>query len=160
MKNKKVIYVLMPIVLVVWGYIGFKIFTYGEDDISIEPIKIDQIITSNQEKPETKTLALNYPDPFLKGTSYSNLNRNKIPKNTVISTKKLPQVKWENITYNGFIKNQNNEKKIALIGVNGRQVLAGISDQLKEFEIISIQQDSVLLKKEGTKKWFLKFKQQ
>ena len=159
MKNKKMVYILMPVVLLIWGYIGFKIFNYGEDEMDVEPIRIDQIITDQEEKQTSKTLALNYADPFLKGirnTSRKQSNREVSRKPKKVST----PVNWGDITYNGFIKNQKNAKKIALLNVNGKQSLAAKGDRVQQVSVVLIQQDSVLLEKESNRKWFRKFSQQ
>lgn len=159
MKNKKMVYVLIPVVLLIWGYIGVKIFTYGEEEVDAQPIRIDEIIAGKEEKPETKTLALNYPDPFLKGIRNTSRKRpDNIPKRS--PQKKVIPVNWGSVTYNGFIKNQKNARKIALLNVNGKQYLAGKGEEFQQMSVVSIQQDSVLLEKESSRKWFRKFSQQ
>ena len=103
MKNKKIIYVLLPVVLIVWGYVGFSIFTFGEEEEEIEPIRIDQIVTDKDQKPMSKTLALNYADPFLKGVRNTPVRVRSVQKNK-LATKKTDPVNWGEITYYGFIK--------------------------------------------------------
>lgn len=159
MKNKKTVYILMPVVLLIWGYIGFKIFTYGEDEEDAQPIRIDEIITDKDEKAVSKALALNYADPFLKGIRNTARNESVEPIKSKPKKDVVP-VHWGDISYNGFIKNQNNAKKIALLNVDGKQLLAGKGDQIRQLLVVSIQQDSVLLQKENTRKWFRKFSKQ
>lgn len=152
------IYVLIPIVLLVWGYIGFQIFNYGEDEDVIEPIRIDQIITNQKQKTEVKTFALNYADPFLKGVQNRPVVNKSILSTKSQSPKKVIPVNWGDVTYNGFVKNQKSEKKIALLNINGRQSLASKGENVQGLIILSIEQDSVLLEKEHSQKWFAKFK--
>ena len=67
MKNKKYIYLLIPLTIVIWGLIIYKIVSYKGDGYEsfkkeIKNNNTQDIIISD----DTFSLFLNYPDPFLK----------------------------------------------------------------------------------------------
>lgn len=158
MKDKKITYVLIPVVLLIWGYVAYSIMTFGEEDEDIEPIRIGTIISQKADRQEERTLSLNYRDPFLK-----NVRRKRSASVKRTEPKKAPEkavknIDWGNITFNGYIQNKESNKRVGLLNVSGRQVLAANGEAVGDITVMEIRQDSVLLKKEGVTRWFLKFK--
>jgi len=156
MKDKKTLYVLIPLVLMIWGYVAFRFLSYGVDDQDIEPIRVSEIIAEDREINQKPTLELSYRDPFLK--NYKRANKNRSVANPKTTKTKVTTVKWDKIVYNGFMKNAKTSKKIALMNIEGKVVLGEKSFEFKGIEIVKILEDSVLLKKETSTKWFLKTK--
>jgi len=149
---------LIPVVLLVWGYIGYSIFNYGETEEEIAPIKVGTIISDESNSQRKKVLLLNYKDPFLKGNLYKKSKSvNAVSNKAPIKKVEVP-IDWGQVTYNGFIHNNKNQKKVALLNINGRQVLAKVGEQINELIIKSIRQDSILIQKTNASKWFTKFK--
>ena len=87
MKNKKLTYILVPLVLIVWGLIIYRIFNtiHNTDD---SPLLNTPIATINGEKNtllDTFSLQLNYRDPFL-----GNLHRKISNENATKVVKRAP----------------------------------------------------------------------
>lgn len=156
MKDKKTLYLLIPLVLIIWGYVGYKFFTFGNEDEVIEPIRVGDIIAKEEALKRKPELSLSYKDPFLKNVR----NKSYIPKTTKISKPKKnePKVNWGEINYNGYMNNSQKRKKIALLRINEKSVLGEIGNQYNGIGILKIEEDSILLKKEQASKWFLKSK--
>lgn len=67
MQNRRAKYILLPIVLTIWGFILYKIFTYSaesNDDIIIRKDNTESLVDGKKE--DTVELYLHYADPFLK----------------------------------------------------------------------------------------------
>ncbi|MEL7147266.1 MAG: hypothetical protein AAFO69_12910 [Bacteroidota bacterium] len=157
MKSKKTTYILLPLVVLIWGYVVYSIITYGEPEESIEPIRVGDIVASKREVKENRTLQLNYADPFLKSVSASSLQRTSgIQSRQVKPVKKLPEVNWGNIVYNGFVRNNQRKTKIALLNIDGQQQLGARGDSFAGKTVLSIHQDSVKLQFGKATKWFKK----
>lgn len=150
-------YILVPIVLLIWGYIAYEVINYGEAEEVIEPIRIDAITSQDKSMQVEKTLNLQYRDPFLKGRSTKVVSPKPVNKKKVVK-KPVKPVEWGEITYNGYIQNKNSRRKIGLLNINGARKLANKGDVSEGITIIDIREDSILLKKEEVTKWFLKFK--
>jgi len=120
MKNKKNIYILVPAVLLVWGILGYRIFSTIKPTINTQQttaITTQFKATALQENTQF-TINTNYRDPFL----------GKLPKKQVIKSKKAqktiikkPKVPFPSITYKGLVSGKKNKSQVFLITINGQQ---------------------------------------
>ena len=156
MKNKKINYLLIPVVVMIWGYVAYSLITYGEEEEKIEPILINSIIDRQGGDKERKKLYLNYRDPFLKGIRTQ--RRVSPVKASVKNAEKTPErkIEWGEVVYNGYLQNKDDEKKIGLLKINGTNVLAVTGESTTDIIIREIRQDSILLEKEDVRQWFRK----
>ena len=156
MKSKKATYILLPLVVVIWAYVAYSIITYGEPETTIDPIRVGDIVASKQEDKVDRPLSLNYPDPFLKSVAVTRLETVSSKGNTAIrKPQKQPDINWGDVTYNGYIRNNQKKTKIALLNINGNEVLGERGDTYGGLTVILIRQDSVQLQSGRTKKWFV-----
>lgn len=164
MRKKVKLYLLVIVNLMVWGYVGYKIYCalQGDDEIdySLNQTKIKSI-----EKPTEQVielLALNYDDPFLKQGNYSgnitsknnNTSRNNqtsiSQKQSVIkvnTTKTITPVPSLEIKYLGLVKNSITGNHTALLNVNGRSVTVKQNDFVEGYLIKNISNESILIVK-------------
>ena len=138
MKNKKLAYILLPVVLFIWGAVIWQLV-----DKPTAEIPVGSTATYEQEeiteKLDTVTLVLNYDDPFLKkrpkfknrvgqnnthGKNTAKKPVKKTPKKPVV----VPLIQWPNINYSGKINSG------VLVSINKRahvikegQEVAGVS---------------------------------
>lgn len=136
MKKNSITYVLIFLVLVVWGVVFYNIFNPSGKN------KVEQIASSVQtHKNENKRarLVLNYQNPFRVGKVES---KNDIEKHKVEIKEEPPTFK-----YKGLIKGEKN--KVIIIENNGVSVLIHRSDSVLSYKIIQINKDSVVLRKAG-----------
>lgn len=153
MKNKKLIYVLLPLVLVIWGVILFRVLSAvgGKDDFA--PIqRAPNIALSETLDSVDYQLKLDYPDPFLKRVSRSrgpvaannpNGGSSKKRNGKVVKTvKKLP-LKWPKVDYMGIIRNKNEETPLCLIQVDGKPHFLRLNEEIEELKLLAAYQDSI-----------------
>jgi hypothetical protein len=153
LKNKKAIYVLIPLNIFVWGFFIYRFMSaYIESDI---PSTERSPITTKTEKIEEDhayTLNLNYKDPFLKSSpqvinlptnnSYGQVQKKSKPKDQIVpEQKKLPDVK-----YLGLIKNNSTGLSTALISVNGQSKLIKQNDVVDGILFKTFSKDSLVAK--------------
>ncbi|MBW8050715.1 MAG: hypothetical protein FVQ77_10360 [Cytophagales bacterium] len=158
MKNKKLTYFLIVLLVFIWGLIFYKIFVgvfdgsnnYVIANIQKKPVK-DIIITS-----DTFTIKANYRDPFLAQT-YSNVakkTKKKIVTKPVIKKpiEAVLPIRWPVIKYLGSIKNQKTNKEVAMININRKEKLISVGDTVTGIRLLKIYGDSVQVVYEKEKK--------
>lgn len=162
MKNKKLLYILIPLVLLVWGVILYKIFNVVNVSDSNEVLKSIVIVSpSNENLIDTFSIHPNYRDPFLsKRAKKIIISENKAT--IIAATPKLikkiiaPLPKWPNLVYGGLIKNQNSNKQLALVQINGQSNIMKIGDIVGEIELTKIFSDSIEVKFQKEKRFVMK----
>lgn len=148
MKNKKLLYILIPLAILVWGYVIFMIFNASSSSETI--ILSDKSRLPFQMKDTTRgesfIILANYRDPFL-GKIYR--PRNRITKTKIIKKaipKKIePVIRWPNIRYGGIIVNKKTQKKVALVRINENDYLMQEKDVNQGVELKKMYPDSVQL---------------
>jgi len=153
-------YLLIVIIILSWGYVGYKIYTalQGDDEqeLSLERTEIKKIDETNKE--DSIILLLNYPDPFLKGGNFGKENKNNStghepsPK----SERPVPAMKPKpepsapvsmDIKYVGLVKNNDNGTSTAMISINGKSSFVKEKEVIDGFSILEITKNSIKLKK-------------
>jgi hypothetical protein len=161
LKNKKAIYILIPLNIIIWCYLGYSIYSGLKEDDLPEISKAKSVNKLNDLKDTVSyKLRLNYNDPFLreseKNKTYSNLynvnNGNNtanvtVPKNTSPKVPKVEEVKpVPEIKYLGIIKNNTTGISTALVSINGKSYLAKKGDVIEGFGITNITNQVIELK--------------
>lgn len=149
MKNKKMIYILGLLVLVVWGMILYRIFAAVNHNDDSGIISVNQVVNKEPyddyaSKKDTSKLLLHYRDPFdlVKDTLpivnvkpiSSSLNNIKITK---------PAMNWNFIKYSGFIRNPNSKKLIAIMNINGKNAMLAEGESAEDVKLLKNLKDSV-----------------
>ncbi|MES2285427.1 MAG: hypothetical protein V4547_07040 [Bacteroidota bacterium] len=164
MKNKKLLYILIPIVLLVWGIIIYRIFNVVNASNSNEVLKSAIIENVNNESLiDTFSIHPNYRDPFISKRAKKPTSENKavspITKPSLI--KKVSNTapisdKWPSIVYNGLIKNEKSNKQLALVQINGQSNILQIGNVAEGVELTKIFRDSIEVKFNSEKKFIKK----
>jgi len=156
-KNKRINYLLIPLVILIWGIIIYKIFFTNKSYSTNQ----SQIILSqkNKIKPlanRTYKLTLNYLDPFLKGevdtevidevndNNYYGYNTDQLTGNNYIQ--------WPAVKYFGL--SQNNKSKVGWLNIDGKSILVHNGDEHNNVYVKKIMGDSILLQFKGEFKTF------
>ncbi|MCX6182465.1 MAG: hypothetical protein NT150_11100 [Bacteroidetes bacterium] len=158
MKNKKLTYVLIPVVLLVWVIVGYKIYVkyVGGDDATVVEQGTPQF-TKSKKVIEEFSLQANYRDPFL-GNSISEPQVKQVDQLNMQRPDRLipqpiqiqkPIVRWPNISIGGKV----NSTTLILIG--NRRSLMKAGDEEMGVSLIKLYKDSVKLKFQGEVKTFL-----
>lgn len=148
MKNKKLIYILLPAAVLIWGLILGKIIVRirqpaKEFQMHKSPIQPGTDILSR----DTITLIADYRDPFLgDGNIQVKPNRKVVePKDRAFKLQKEPtrSVQWPEINYKGTITNNRDDQHTGLVRIEDADFLIHKGDMIKEIFFVEIYPDSV-----------------
>jgi hypothetical protein len=156
LKNKKAIYILIPLNIAVWGFFIYRFYTAYND--------LDMPAASNEMKFEKQSistgdstvykLSLNYKDPFLKnGPSESRRElgprepmTQAAPKPPKVEVAVVPPKQIPEIKYVGLIKNSSNGTATALVSINGESKLVKPNDAYNGVIFKAFNKDSLVAK--------------
>lgn len=133
MKKKTKTYILLVIVLAIWGIIGYRIIaTLNPKNQATAPNAVD--IGFNPEKKngiDTFSIQMAKRDPFL-GIIYKPKSKKNSPK------KNMPKpVAWLPISYQGMIKKHGSkEQQIFAVTIENTQYLLKAGQTVKEISLI------------------------
>ncbi len=159
MRNKKTTYLLIGLVVIVWGAIVYQIFDHVK---GVDPIDSGLLAFQNDSTfslvDSSYTLKLNYKDPFLKGgyvasttagpkavenNSRSGIRR-RIRQATPPPTK--PAIVWPEIVFSGIILNDKTNEELGLIQIGESSYLFREGETRKDLHLLNLYPDSVQVK--------------
>ena len=146
MKGKNAIYILLPLVIIIWGLISYRLYSTLKKDELSSPEKDRAIIPSSNEiiSPNFE-ISPNYRDPFLgKLVSEKKIAKQGGSKITP-SKQKLPSpsVPWPLIKYGGIIKNQQSNSQLVLVTINGKENIMKVNQSSNDILLNKIYKDSI-----------------
>ncbi len=152
MKNKKMLYILVPLTALLWGMIIYKIMNAvnGTGEAVFQPLSVD--VQQSEMISDTFTIEANYRDPFnSKEVRKVSIQTNSLLQNNNIQTKNkiekpVVSVSMPNVVYMGMIKNQKQNKQIVMIQINGNINNMIVGDKIDGVELVKIYKDSVEMK--------------
>ena len=141
MKNKKVIYfVLIPIVIAIWGYMIYEFISFGSTDNTIQAPNNFSVPHLENAGPDTFSISADYRDPFLgKPVEEKNSSTPKVKAPPTVKAE-LP---WPKITYGGVIKNQKSSKQLYLVQVSGNDHIMREGDAAEDVQLAKAWKDSI-----------------
>lgn len=152
LKGSKNIKILLPVVIVIWGFLIYKIV----DAFSSENSDITQITQVNFKPPkgvqrDTFSLVPVDTDPFL-GTVYTK------PKPTSHNVKSVHKPKsetqWPSIGYLGIVADKKSTTSVYIVSINGQQFLLKKGDTLQKLKIIKGSEENIFIRYGGETKEF------
>ncbi|WP_299223308.1 hypothetical protein [uncultured Aquimarina sp.] len=151
LKGKKGLYILLPIVVFIWGAIIFQVVdAFSDEDPVVSDITKVSFATIKTKEREKFTIGEIDRDPFL-GTIYRPKKvLNKNPKPIV----KKQETAWPSIRYKGLVSAQNNSLAIFLVEINGSDQLMKANESFSDVKLIKGSSSSVKLKYKGKTKEF------
>ena len=125
MKNKKSIYILLPVVLFIWGMVIYRFFSYENPEIS-EAANYNTINLKPSEPvvPDTFSIDVSYRDPFL-GKNYLPARQAGAIKK---KTQKGPELLWPQVLYKGLVTDKKDKRKVFMVVINGHTYLLNEKD--------------------------------
>ncbi|MDF2449481.1 MAG: hypothetical protein K0R26_1985 [Bacteroidota bacterium] len=158
MSKKAKTYLLIVIIILSWGYVGYKIYKalQGDDekDLNLERPEIKKIVEIN--KKDSVILLLNYPDPFLKGGNFSKINNSGVHSSSPRTEKPVPVIKpapvvspqaFLDIKYVGLVRNNEKGTSTAMMTINGKSSFVKVNDVMEGYTILEVSPVTVKLKK-------------
>lgn len=151
MKNKKNIYILLPIVTLIWGILIFQLFSFttpeessinATPDFNLKPLKITER--------KSFTVDVNYRDPFL-GKIYT---EQKVPKlknavKTKSEAKPQEEIIWPTIVYKGMISDSKQKNKLFILVISDKNYFMKIGDTENDIFLKEGDKESVYVKYKG-----------
>ena len=143
MKKNQKTYLLLFAVAIVWGSIGYQLYSnYNPPAPDIIENKSTYSFPKGENKNKSYTIKPDYRDPFL-GKIY----RKKIPKVKKVTPK--PKVVFPNIVFKGII---NGSKKSYIIAVNGVQEVFQIKHSFQNVTLVKVTEKAIRVKYQGETK--------
>ena len=145
LKNKKALYVLVPLVLIIWGVIGYRIWVgmnSDNPDYFVEQVNTEPVV--EMLEPDTFSIIADYRDPFLGRIRSPKPKTGEIKKRPIqVKKKSEPPLRWPSITYGGMIKNQKTNKLVAMVKINGKDNLMAVGNIMAEVRLVKVYPDSI-----------------
>lgn len=132
-------------VLLIWGIIGFKIYSALAPEA--ETLALMEDVTFSPKKTiqrDTFTIKADYRDPFL-GTFVSS-------KKNVVKTPKKKTINFPQIGYTGLITDQETKKHIFFVTIAGKQHLMQKGQQQNEVTLVSGSSKRIRVRYKGVLK--------
>ncbi|MBQ4804326.1 hypothetical protein J8L88_15790 [Aquimarina sp. MMG015] len=151
LKGKKGLYILLPLVVFIWGAIIFQVVdAFSDEDPVMSTITNVSFATIKTKEREKFSISDVDRDPFL-GTIYR--PKKTTPKKGKTKSKKQETI-WPSIRYKGLVSAQNNSSAIFLVEINGTDQLMKIKDSFSEVQLIKGSSSAIKLKYKGSTKQF------
>lgn len=148
MKNKKTLYLLIPLVALIWGVVIWKVFDFKPSDPqrAISPFEVEE-----QRMVDTIKYAVeaNYRDPFLRAsyTKVGTTGRPEKRKENNIKNVKIHSVtgtpKPTGIVYRGLIACDLD--RVGMLEIGDKKMLIEENGVVEEYRILSVEPDSLRL---------------
>jgi len=158
LKNKKAVYILIPLNILVWGFFAYRFYSaFNESDVVL-PSSGPVLVNKAEAKDSiVYKLSLDYKDPFLKHTkkehasgpqNYNTPVQQADLKKTLPAKKQEPVVPKQlpEIKYLGLIKNNASGFTTALVSVNGQSRLIKQNESMEGIVFKSFNKDSLVAK--------------
>jgi hypothetical protein len=162
MKNKKVTYILIPLTLLIWGLIIFRVIdNFKQPQNADFKSAVNKRDVNQYLSKDTTSLLLNYPDPFLhrnvqSGRSISTDEGSINGENVNLSVVTKAQVVFPLITYSGIIVNSKSKLKTGLVKIASKDYLVKEGETVDGEKILKLYPDSVIILYKANKKTILK----
>ena len=141
MKSRWTTYVLLVVVLAVWGAVAWKIFNPSSKD---EANTVPQVRVQAVPKEHQDTLLCDYPDPFLKGVRKVPAGR---PALRVLPKK--PAVRRERLVCTHLGTMASGKRVFHILTFEDRQYELSAGESAEGFTLRGYDRDSLYLEKEG-----------
>jgi hypothetical protein len=137
-KNQKT-YVLLAVVLAIWGILGFRILSAvnPKDPLPSTHTAISDFRPTAPKARDTFSILANYRDPFL-GTLPKSKIRTSPPKKTTPA----PVVK-KNINFTGHIRDQKSDQVIFFVNIEGQQHMMSLKDEVDGVRLLKGNEDQI-----------------
>lgn len=159
MKSKKTIYLLGLLVAIIWGFIIYRFIDAMSDDasplVSAPATLVKEAYDDYALPKDTTHLQTGYRDPF--GLVPFRDTTVRISKKTDggIShpINRPPAINWIGINYLGYIRNPGSKKLIAIMHINGKEVMMAEGENTEQVRLLKNLRDSIRISYHGQTKF-------
>ncbi len=147
MKNKSTTVLLTILLIIVWGTIGYKIYSNGNVEIgNISQGYPVQFTPPEVREDESYSLCLEYSDPFF--SAKESLNKEK--KNVKLKPVKT-DFDWNRVRYKGCIYSK--KSLMGILEVDGKLGFVRRGSKHEGLDIKNMNRDSIKLEIDGDNRW-------
>ncbi|RQO80222.1 hypothetical protein DBR40_00975 [Pedobacter sp. KBW01] len=147
MKSKKMTYLLICCVAGVWGIIFYRVFDglAAEDSAPLNSRTIKEpYFNMVDHAKDPVILEMGYSDPFaLANSAPEPIVKSAISVLPSLPSPMKPQVNWSGIIYSGQIYNRAEKRQVAIINVNGKEVMLSEGEGANGLKFIKRVGDSI-----------------
>lgn len=145
MKNKKMLYILIPGTLIVWGMIIYKIVMNVNSGDNPVVSKGVAMVANDEALSDTFSINPTYRDPFLGKVQHVSISNDEGVKSKVVTPTPVVAVNtpWPNIVYIGIIKNQKLKKEMVMMEINGQSYSMKVGETVGNVILSKAFPDSV-----------------
>ncbi len=149
MKNKHNTYILLILVLAVWGMIGYRIFSSLNNGDDIQKPKNIAVSFHPKSIKEQDTFAIHsFPrDPFL-GTFKTKAKKENKNKAHIVKE----EVIWPKVSFSGMMSDTGSNQKIFFIYINNVQYLMKLHDKMMDITLVKATKKDITLRFKGEQK--------
>jgi len=159
MKDKKMTYLLICCVAVVWGVIFYRVFSGLASETPELPVAKTlkgSYFNLVDHAGDTVRLDLSYSDPF--SEAYMETLPETLPeKSALIFQAKVvplkPKTDWSGIVYSGQLYNSAQRRHVAIINVKGREVMLGEGERGEGLKFVKRIGDSIRVEYQGASRY-------
>ena len=161
MKNKKQIWILGPLVLLVWGMIGYRVFNALKGNSETYPVyqAPPSVQGSDSTQSNAYSLIKNYPDPFLKKerrsvsgiSTKTNSSRAKVKTRVTKTVVPIP-LRWPVVNYKGSIERRSTSSILYVLEIEGINYFLSKGDEENDLKLLEVYEDSVKVEFKGKEK--------
>lgn len=152
MKDKRLTYILVPLVIIIWGTVFWKFYSglrKTANNTIIPSLHISDETVN--DIPDTIRLSFQYNDPFL----HNQIGKSGKPAKPESETRApIIVVPWPRVEYKGAVVKHNSEKFLGLIIISGKQSLISEGDVFENIRVIKITPDSIKLEYMNDSRFF------
>lgn len=144
-KNNKT-YLLLALVLTIWGILGFKIINGLNPQTEVEntPTIKNDFAVKTILKRDSFEISANYRDPFLGTIPKTERAKRTQPK----SVTNPPQPK-RNIVYSGFVAQNGNQNRMFFISIEGQQHIMSKNEVVNDVKLVWGDANTIKVKYPG-----------
>lgn len=152
MKNRKTAWILLPGVLLIWGFLGWKLYAAINSNDEVTAVASDTLPVNQVQAavPDTYQLLLDYPDPFLGSKLPTSTNYRTSDKHSTTSPKETPHIpeitvaaSWPDVAYSGLVFSQSEGKMLGFLTIDGKSNFVQNGDVIGEVVVKKLWKDSV-----------------
>lgn len=133
MKNKGTTVLLTIILLIVWGTIGYKIYSNTHPTDAVVPAGLSvHFSPPKMEESEDYSLSLEYDDPFISKKTEKKVEKENKPVN---------QVNWPDIKYKGCI--YHGKSMMGIVEIKGKSFFMRKGETVENIKIVNIYKTSL-----------------
>jgi len=146
-KNKKITYLLIALVGLIWGLVFYKVYSkFGGNGALKKNLSQPMVVTESVRSDSIYALLLNYPDPFLKGVGQLS--------DTPVKNSGAPKtIKWPPVEYRGLLTSNGKKESTGLLKVQTSNLLVKKGKIYAEIKIQAIGRDSIFLEYKNESRW-------